>query len=68
MVVRQVKPLNEGAQRPQKGRLTWMALAAIMLFVVALAFVILRPIVDRQDGPEREPPRANAPTAPASRT
>ncbi|WP_068876934.1 MULTISPECIES: hypothetical protein [unclassified Phenylobacterium] len=66
MVARQVKPLNEGAARPQKGRMTWAALAAIVLFVLALAFVILRPIVDRRDGPEREPPQVNAPRAPAS--
>lgn len=68
MVVRQVKPLSEGAQHPPKGRMTWMALAAIVVFVVALAFVILRPIVDRRDGAEREPARVNAPAAPASPT
>jgi hypothetical protein len=52
MVVRQVKPIDRGQARPPKGRLTWMALLGIALFVVLLAIVILRPVVDSNDGPE----------------
>ena len=61
MVERQVKPLNEGSKRPPKGRLTWMALGAVVLFFLALAFVVLRPVVDRRDGPETGTAQVNRP-------
>ncbi|HWT52252.1 MAG TPA: hypothetical protein VN113_08745 [Caulobacter sp.] len=41
--------------------MVWTAIAAIALFVVLLAFVILRPIVDRRDGPERGVPQVDQP-------
>lgn len=66
MVTREVKPLNEGSARPPKGRLTWVGIAAIILFVVMLALVVLRPIVDRRDGPERGVPQVNLPAVPRS--
>jgi hypothetical protein len=38
-----------------------MALFGMALFVVVLLLVVLRPLVDRSDGPERGPPQVNAP-------
>ena len=60
----EVEPLNQASPRPAKGAMTWIGLAAIIAFVVILAFVILRPAVDRSDGPEAGPSSVN----PASMT
>lgn len=61
MVTREVKPLNDGSARPPKGRMTWVGIAAMVLFAVMLAFLVLRPIVDRRDGPEHGVPQVNRP-------
>ena len=61
MVVREVKPITSGTAHPPKGRLTWVALAAIALFVVMLFAVVLRPLIARNDGPETGPPQVNVP-------
>lgn len=61
MVTNEVKPINSGTPRPGRGRMTWVGIAAIVLFAVMLAFVVLRPIVDRHDGPERGPPQVVQP-------
>lgn len=70
MVVRQVKPLREGTAQPPKGRMTGMALAAIILFVLVLAALVIRPILSRNDaaGPGEAPAStpAGAPAAPAA--
>lgn len=64
MVQREVKPLNEESSRPPKGKMTWVGIAAIVLFVVVLGLVILRPIINRQDGPEPGVPRVVGPAVP----
>ena len=55
----EVEPLNSASSRPAKGTMTWIGLAAIIAFVVILAFVVLRPAVDRSDGPEPGPSSVN---------
>ena len=65
MVAREAKPINSGTVRPPKGRLTWMALVGVALFVIMLLMVILRPVVDRRDGPETGPVQVNTPAATA---
>lgn len=53
MVTNEVKPINSATPRPGRGRMTWIGLGALILFAVTLAFVVLRPIIARHDGPER---------------
>ncbi len=64
MVQREVKPLNEGTSRPPKGRMTWVGIAAIVLFVIVLGLVILRPMISRHDGPEPGVPKVVGPAVP----
>lgn len=52
MVQRQVKPINEGARRPPKGRLTYAAIGGIILLIVLLLMAVFRPVLDRRDGAE----------------
>jgi hypothetical protein len=42
--------------------MTWIGLAAIVLFLVVLAATVLRPVIDRRDGPERDPTPVIQPT------
>ena len=65
MMAREAKPGESGDARPPKGRMTWMALAGILLFAVLMLTVILRPVVDRRDGPETGAPAVNIPTTAA---
>ncbi|MGA0608165.1 hypothetical protein ACO2Q0_19410 [Phenylobacterium sp. VNQ135] len=59
MVVRQEKPMNEAGRAP-KGRLTWVALAAIALFLVVLVFTMFKPAAPDNRGGEA-PAAAGAP-------
>jgi hypothetical protein len=64
-VANQAKPMNERGVTPPKGRLTWMAIIGVALFVILLLAVTLRPAVDRQDGVESgatAPTTSSAPT------
>lgn len=64
MVARQVQPTNETGVRPPKGRLTWMALVGIALFVVLILAMVL-PTGQRSDTPERPAPQTSPPAATA---
>jgi hypothetical protein len=62
MVVRQEKPMNAAGQAP-KGRLTWMAIAGMAVFVILLVFLFVKPGTDERSGAGTEPPAApGAPT------
>ncbi|MBW3560600.1 MAG: hypothetical protein KY446_11570 [Proteobacteria bacterium] len=55
------KPATAGRRPPAKGKRTLVVTAGIVVLLVLLALAALRPIVDRRDGPEEEPPTVVTP-------
>jgi hypothetical protein len=65
MVVRQEKPINEASPSPPKGRLTWIALIALIVFAIVLIAAVARPLFSMGDGPEGAGPEARIAAAPS---
>ncbi len=59
MVVGQEKPMNERGRAAPRGRMTWMAIAGIVVFLVLLFMLFVRPGAPDKHGGER-------PTAPGA--
>jgi hypothetical protein len=71
MVTHQAKPMNERGVQPPKGRLTWMAIIGVALFIVLLLAVVMRPAADQDTAAETAPASAvtsSAPTDPTGTT
>lgn len=57
MPVSEVTPAGSDRGRARKGRLTWLAILGMPVFIALLLAAALRPVIARHDGPEAGAPR-----------
>ena len=65
MVTNQIRPKTTPG-RATRGQLTYVAIAAMVVFVVLLAAAVIRPVLRSATPPQGAPPATTQPSAPAS--